>query len=165
MRWPKDALKKSIKGIFLATLLLAAQENGKPLNEAAWILLGAILVTVVDAYAFHISNRHDDGALAYVRNLIGGVMQDLPRVLGTLPTLLFLLLAAMFHWRPERRNPDGSLSVGYDTVALYINVVLLLIVGTLAAYRSGSSVRGMILIGLLNAALGLLIVALEVELQ
>jgi RsiW-degrading membrane proteinase PrsW (M82 family) len=163
MRWPTDALKKSIKGIFLATLLLAAQENGKPLNEAAWIVLGAILVTVVDAYAFHISNRHDGGVRAYVRNLFGGVMQDLPRVVGTLPTVLFLLLAAMFHWRPEHRNPDGSVTAGYDTVGLYINVVLLLIVGTLAAYRSGSSVRGIILIGLFNATLGLLIVAVEIE--
>ena len=50
--WLTDnVIKKLIKGTFLATLLLAVQEGGKPLNEAAWILVGATLTTVIDAYA------------------------------------------------------------------------------------------------------------------
>jgi hypothetical protein len=43
MRVSDNALRKLIKGTFLATLLLAAMEGGKPLNEATWILVGAVL--------------------------------------------------------------------------------------------------------------------------
>ena len=57
MRVSDDALRKLIKGTFLATPLLAAQEGGKPLNEATWIFVGAVLVAVVDAYAIHMSGR------------------------------------------------------------------------------------------------------------
>jgi hypothetical protein len=37
MRVSDNAFRKLIKGTFLATLLLAAQEGGKPVNEATWI--------------------------------------------------------------------------------------------------------------------------------
>jgi hypothetical protein len=56
-------------------------------------------------------------------------------------------------------------TVGYETVALNINVVLLFVFGILAAHRGGSSVRATILFGLINAGLGLLIVTLELELE
>jgi hypothetical protein len=36
MRVSDNALRKLIKGTFLATLLLAAMEGGKPLNEATF---------------------------------------------------------------------------------------------------------------------------------
>jgi hypothetical protein len=49
MRVSDNALRKLIKGTFLATLLLAAMEGGKPFNEATWILVGAVLTTVLDA--------------------------------------------------------------------------------------------------------------------
>ena len=42
-------------------------------------------------------------------------------------------------WNHDHRNPDGSTVVGYETVALNINVVLLFVFAILAARRSGSS--------------------------
>jgi hypothetical protein len=160
----ENVLKKLIKGTFLATLLLAAQEGGKPLNEAAWVLVGATLTTVVDAYATHLSSRSYGNLRAYVRSLWVGLVQDSPRTFASFPTVLFLVFAAVFHWNHDHRNPDGSVVVGYETIAMNINVVLLFIFGILAAHRSGSSTRGTILFGLMNAALGWLIVTVELEL-
>jgi hypothetical protein len=160
----ENVLKKLIKGTFLATLLLAAQEGGKPLNEAAWILVGATLTTVVDAYATHLSTRSYGNLRAYVRSLWVGLVEDSPRTFASFPTVLLLVFAAIFHWNHDHRNPDGSVVVGYETIALNINVVLLFIFGILAAHRSGSSIRGTILFGLMNAALGWLIVTVELEL-
>ena len=165
MRLSDNALKKLIKGTFLATLLLAAMEGGKPLNEAAWIFVGAVLTTVVDAYATHMSGRHEGGVPAYFGSLYRGVLGDLPRVIGALPTVLFLIFAWIFQWHHDHWNPDGSVSVGYETVVLNINVVLLFVVSILAAYRSGASWRGTVLFALMNAALGWIIVTVELALE
>jgi len=161
----ENTLKKLIKGTFLATLLLAAQEGGRPLHEAAWILLGATLTTVVDAYATHLSHRSYGDVRAYARSLWVGLVEDSPRTFATFPTLVVLGLAAMFHWRHDHHNPDGGVVAGYETLALNINVVLLFLYAILAARRSGSSLRGMILFGLMNAALGWLIVSIELALE
>lgn len=165
MRVSDNALRKLIKGTFLATLLLAAMEGGKPLNEATWILLGAVLTTVVDAYATHMSGRHEGGVAAYFGSLYRGILGDLPRIMGAVPTALILVLAALFHWHHDQRNPDGSVTPGYETIGLNVNVVLLFLFSILAAYRSGSSWRGTVLFALMNAALGWIIVSVEVALD
>ena len=161
----ENTLKKLIKGTFLATLLLAAQEGGRPLNEAAWILVGATLTTVVDAYATHLSHRSYGDLRAYAHSLWVGLVEDSPRTFATFPTVVVLVLASIFHWHHDHWNPDGSVSAGYETVALNINVVLLFVYAILAARRSGSTLRGMILFGLMNAALGWLIVTIELALD
>jgi hypothetical protein len=160
----ENTLKKLIKGTFLATLLLAAQEGGRPFHEAAWILIGATLTTVVDAYATHLSHRSYGDVRAYAHSLWVGLVEDSPRTFATFPTVLFLVLAGIFHWHHDHWSPDGP-QVGYETVVLNINVVLLFIYAILAARRSGSSLRGMILFGLMNAVLGWLIVTIELALE
>lgn len=165
MRVSDNALRKLIKGTFLATLLLAAQEGGKPLNEATWIFVGAVLTTVIDAYATHMSGRHEGGMPAYFGSLYRGILNDLPRVIGALPTVLLLVLADILHWRHDHRNPDGSVTAGYETIVLNVNVVLLFVFSILAAYRSGSSWRGTLIFALMNAALGWLIVSVELALD
>ena len=165
MRLTESQLKKLIKGTVLATILLAAQEGGRPLDEAAWILVGTFLVSVVDSYSGHVSSRHESGILDYFRSLIDGVVKDLPRIVAVLPTVLILLLAWKFHWRHDHHNPDGSGTPGYETLAMNINVVLLFIFGFLAARRSGSSWWGTILFALMNAFLGWLIIFVELALE
>ena len=140
-------------------------EGGKPLHEATWIFVGAVLTTVVDTYATHMSGRREGGMPAYFGSLYRGVVGDLPRVIGSLPTVLLLVFAWMFQWHHDLRNPDGSVSVGYETVALNVNVVLLFIFSILAAYRSGASWRGTVLFALMNAVLGWLIVTVELALE
>ena len=165
MRVTDNTLKKLIKGTFLATLLLAAMEGGKPLNEATWIFVGAILTTVVDAYATHMSGMHEGGVSAYVGGLYRGFVGDLPRVIGALPTVVLLIVAWMLHSKHDHWNADGSVTVGYETIVLNINVVLLVVFSILAAYRSGASWRGTILFALMNAGLGWLIVTIELALE
>jgi hypothetical protein len=165
MRMNETVLKKLIKGTFLATLLLAAQEGGQPLHEAVWILVGATLTTVIDAYATHLSARSYGDLRAYIHSLWVGLVEDSPRTFATFPTVALLVCAAMFHWRHDHRNPDGTGVAGYETLVLNVNVVLLFVFGLLAAYRSRSSIRGAIAFGLINAGLGWLIVATELQLD
>jgi hypothetical protein len=153
-----------LSGTFLATLLLAAQEGGRPFHEAAWILIGATLTTVVDAYATHLSHRSHGDFRAYAHSLWVGLVEDSPRTFATFPTVLFLVLEGIFHWHRDHWNPGGP-HVGYETVVLNINVVLLFTYAILAARRSGSSFRGMVMFGLMNAGLGWLIVTIELALE
>jgi hypothetical protein len=165
MRLSEHQLKNLIEGVFLTTILLAAQDAGRPLQEATWILVGVTLVTVADGFAWHLGSYHDGGVRAYLGSLVEGILDCAPRAIAALPTVLILFLAAMFHWRPDQLHPDGSASVGYETVVLNINVVLLFIFGFLAARRSGSSWRGTIIFALINAALGWVIVTIELALE
>jgi hypothetical protein len=160
-----SVFKKLIKGTFLATLLLAAQEGGRPLHEAAWILVGAMLTTVVDAYATHLANRGYGSIRDYAGSLWVGIVEDSPRTFASLPTVVLLFCAWMFHWGHDHRNPDGSVVAGYETIILNVNVILLFVFAIFAARRSGSSIRGTILFGFMNAALGWLIVTLELALD
>lgn len=165
MRLSENALKKLVKGTFLATLLLAAQEGGRPLQEAAWILLGASLTTVVDAYATHLSNHSYGTMRAYAGGLWIGIVKDSPRTFASFPTVVLLVCAWMFHWGHDHRNAEGTAVAGYETLIMNINVVLLFVFAVLAAHRSGSSTRGTILFGLMNAALGWLIITVELALE
>jgi hypothetical protein len=71
----------------------------------------------------------------------------------------------MFHWRHDHHFPDGGGTAGYETLILNINVVLLFVFAVLAARRSGHTLRGTLLFGLMNAALGWVIVAVELALD
>jgi hypothetical protein len=86
-------------------------------------------------------------------------------VVAALPTVLFLVLAATFHWRDDHQNPNGSWSVGYTTVGLNMNVVLLFILGIVAARQGGFGLRWILLFGVFNACLGLAIVNVDLELR
>jgi len=161
----ESVLKKLIKGTFLATLLLAAQEGGRPLHEATWILVAAALTTVVDAYATHLSSRNHDTMQSYLQSLWRGVVNDSPRTFASFPTVILLVCAAVFHWEHDHRNADGSLVIGYETLILNVNVVLLFVFSILAARRGGKTTSGIILFALTNAALGWLIVTIELALN
>jgi hypothetical protein len=154
MRVSDNALRKLIKGTFLATL-----------NEGTWIFVGAVLTTVVDAYATHMSGRHEGGMSAYFGSLYRGIVNDVPRIVGALPTVVILVFAAIFHWNHDHRNADGSVTAGYETIGLNVNVVLLFVFSILAAYRSGSSWGGTLLFALMNAGLGWIIVTIELALE
>ncbi|MDG4665097.1 hypothetical protein [Mycobacterium sp. 236(2023)] len=165
MKVSNNAFRKLIKGTFLATLLLAAQEGGRPFHEATWILVGAVLTSVVDAYATHMSAPHDDGFGAYFGSLYRGLLNDAARTLGALPTVVLLVIAGTFGWPKDEHHPGGGGTAGYETVILNANVLLLFIFGILAAHRSGSSWRGTLMFALMNAALGWLIVIVELALD
>lgn len=158
-------VKALVKGTIVALLLLAAQEGETPLHEAAWVLIGGILTTLVAAYAAHISSHEEGGLRPYLAGLARSVYQESPRLFAGLPTVILLGLAAAFHWHDDHQNPDGSVSIGYTTILGNLNVVLLFILGIVAARRGGFSLPWTLAIALVNAGLGLLIVTAELQLH
>ncbi len=159
---------KSIKGFLVgtvvATLLLAAQDGGHPLREAGWVFVGTALTALTEAYGAHISRHRDEGGPGYVGGLARNIAEVWSQIAACLPTVLLLLAAALFGWHDDRRNLDGSVTVGYTTVLLNINVVLLFVWSAVAARRGGHSWPQTALLGLVGFGLGLLIIRIELAL-
>ena len=86
------------------------------------------------------------------------------QVAACLPTVLLLLSAALFGWHDDRKNPDGSVTVGWTTVLLNINVVLLFFWSAIAARRGGHSWPQTMPLGLMGFGLGLLIIRIPLAL-
>ena len=114
----ENTLKKLIKGTFLATLLLAAQEGGRPFHEAAWILIGATLTTVVDAYATHLSHRSYGDFRAYAPALQATVAGEAALV------------------------PDHGEGRALTARGASISVVLIAVVASFASVQNGVAAAG-----------------------
>ena len=89
MRVSDNALRDLIEGTFVATLLLGAQEGGKPFNEAA---CGCGADHGRRRIRTHISGRHEGGVSAYFGSVYRGIVCDLPRIIGAQPTVRLLVL-------------------------------------------------------------------------
>jgi hypothetical protein len=159
------ALKRLLVGTVIAALLLGAQDNGKPWHAACWLSVGAILGTLTEAYGTHLSTHRDERIREYLRGLAWSIVYESTFVVACLPTLLFLVLAAAFHWRDDHQNANGSWTVGYTTIGLNMNVILLFILGIAAARRGGFGLRWVVVFGVINACLGLAIVNVDLELR
>jgi hypothetical protein len=164
MRLDSSALKGFLVGTVVSTLLLAAQSGRGPMREAAWILVGATLTMVTEAYGSHVASHEDAGVGGYLVGLTRNIAHELPLVVASLPTVLLLALAAVFGWPDDQQHPDGSVTIGYTTIGLNLNVVLLFIWAAFAARQAGFSVPWRVLFGFINAGLGLLIVTIELAL-
>jgi hypothetical protein len=156
-----SALKGLLIGTVVTTLLLAAEEGARPVRQAAWVLVGVTLYTVTEAYGSHLPTHADNRFWSYVAGLARAIADEAPQVLACLPTVILLLLAAKLGWHDDRRNPDGTVTVGYTTIVLNLNVVLVFILGFIAAGRGRFSRWWTLLFGLMNAGLGWLIVTTE----
>jgi len=159
------ALKRLLVGTVLATLLLGAQEGGKPWHAACWVIVGAVLATLTEAYGTHLSTHRDERVRDYLKGLARSIVYESIFIVAALPTVVFLVLAAAFRWRDDHQNPNGSWSAGYTTIGLNMNVVLLFILGVVAARRGGFGLRWVLLFGVFNACLGLAIVNVDLELR
>jgi hypothetical protein len=164
MKLDSNVLRGLLVGTVLASLLLAAQGGGNPLREAAWILVGTTLAAVTDGYGSHASTHGDAGAAAYVVGLARSVAHEWSLAIACLPTVVLLGLAALLGWHDDPRNPDGSVTVGYTTIGLNLNVVLLFVWSAIAARRGGRTWPVAALFGLLGGGLGLIIIRIELAL-
>lgn len=165
MKWDSTTLSAFLTGTILSTLLLAAQAGGDPLRETAWILIGVALSVLTRGYGLHVSAYDDAGGVRYVVALARNVLRGWPTVVACLPTVFVLLMAAAFGWPADREYPDGRVTIGYTTVGLNINVLLLFFWGVISARRAGLSRPWTVLVGIMNAALGLLVVAINLALK
>jgi hypothetical protein len=164
VRLDSTSLAAFLAGTVLTTLLLAAQSGGKPLHEAEWILIGAVLSMLTRGYGLFVSGHEAEGGGRYLTGLARTTARGWPVVAACLPTVLLLLLAALFGWPDDHENPDGSVVIGYTTFGLNLNVLLLFFWGVVSARRAGISRGWTVVLGIANAALGLLIVTVNIQL-
>ncbi|MGW7104424.1 hypothetical protein [Streptomyces sp. NPDC054838] len=141
-----------VYGTVLASGLLAALERTgeqySPLYDATWVLVTAATAALAHGYAHHMST-HQPGSPGHRWTGLGLAMwQEWPMVAATLPSVLLLVLAGVTGW-PEYEVTG---------VALLLNTALLFGWGIFAAVRVGYRPRSALLIGLADAAIGVLVI-------
>ncbi|MFJ3877927.1 hypothetical protein ACIPW5_10750 [Streptomyces sp. NPDC090077] len=147
-----DWMFGGVYGTVVASGLLAAldQRGGEytPFYDACWILVTAAAGALAHGYAHHMAD-HQAGSAAHRWRLLGRALWDeWPMIVATLPTVLLLLLAAAAHWEPY----------GVTAVGLGLNTALLFAWGAFVALRCGYRITSALLIGLADAAIGLVII-------
>ncbi|MFJ6795642.1 hypothetical protein [Streptomyces sp. NPDC091268] len=139
-------------GTVLASGLLAAldQKGGDytPYYDASWVAVTAAAAGLAHGYAHHMSG-HRAGSVGHRwRLLLRAVWNEWPMIAATLPTVLLLVLAGLTGWD----------SYGVTAVGLGLNTALLFAWGAFVAVRVGYRLGSALLIGLADAALGLVII-------
>ena len=165
MRLDSGTLGALLGGTVVTTLLLAAQGGGHPMQKTTWILCGVASSMLTRGYGAHVSAHEEVGGVRYVVGFIRNVAGGWPVAVASLPTVLLLLLAAAFDWPDDRVGPGDRVTIGYTTIGLNINVVLLFLLGIMAARRARLSRVWTALIGIFNALLGWGIVAVNLSLS
>lgn len=141
-----------VYGTLLASGLLAALERTgeqyAPFYDATWVLVTAVTAALAHGYAHHMTS-HQPGSSGHLWTGLGhAVWQEWPLVAATLPSVALLLLAWLTGW-PEYEVTG---------VALILNTALLFGWGIFAAVRVGYRRRSALLIGLADAAIGVVII-------
>ncbi|MEU3543930.1 hypothetical protein ACFYWU_39495 [Streptomyces chrestomyceticus] len=140
-----------VYGTVLASALLAAlQSEGTPFTpvyDALWVLVTAATAALAHGYAHHMSTHRGNSAGHRWYALGHRLIDEWPLVVASLPTVVLLLAAGGWGW------PEGPTTAA----GLALNATLLFGWGTAAALRMGYRRRGAALIGVADAALGLLI--------
>jgi hypothetical protein len=67
---------------------------------------------VDEAYGSHVSSHKDLRGAGCVGGPARNSAEMWSQVAACLPTVLLLLSAALFGWHDDRKNPDGSVTVG-----------------------------------------------------
>jgi hypothetical protein len=165
VRLDSGTLGALLGGTVVTTLLLAAPGGGHPLQKMTWILCGVASSMLTRGYGAHVSAHEEVGGVRYVVGFIQSVAGAWPVAVAGLPTVLLLLLAAAFDWPDDRVDPGDRVTIGYTTIGLNINVVLLFLLGVMAARRAGLPRVWTVLIGIFNALLGWGIVAVNLALN
>lgn len=165
MRLDSTSLAAFLSGTVVTTLLLAAQSGGKPLQEAEWIFIGVALSMLTRGYGLFVANHDAEGGGRYLTGLARTTGQGWPVVAASLPTVLLLILAKVSGWPDDQEHPDGSVTIGYTTLLLNLNVLLLFFWGVVSARQAGISRGWTVVLGIANAVLGLAVVTINLALK
>ncbi|MFC8132223.1 hypothetical protein [Streptomyces sp. NPDC057302] len=149
----RNLLAEGVYGTILASALIAALHSEEqaytPYYDAAWIMVTAGTAALAHGYAHHMSAHRPGSGLHRWRQLAWELVDEWPVVVACWPTVGLLVLAGAFGW------PEAPVTYS----ALLLNAVLLLAWGTFAALRAGYRRRSAVLLGMADAAVGLLIAA------
>ncbi|MFF1697173.1 hypothetical protein ACFVXC_26780 [Streptomyces sp. NPDC058257] len=144
---------QGVYGTILASALIAALHSEKqaytPYYDAAWIMVTAGTAALAHGYAHHMSTHRPGSGLRRWRQSARALMDEWPLIVACWPTVAVLVLAGTFDW------PEAPVTCS----ALLMNAALLLALGTFAALRAGYRRRSAVLLGMADAAIGLLIAA------
>ncbi|GHC66187.1 hypothetical protein [Streptomyces flavofungini] len=144
-------LSGGVYGTVLASALLAAlQSEGTPYTpyyDAAWVMVTAGTAALAHGYAHHMASHRPGSGLHRWRQLGWALADEWPVVVACWPTVALLVTAGAMGW-PEKN---------VTCAGLMLNAALLFGWGTFAALRVGYRRGAAVLIGVADAAIGVVI--------
>jgi hypothetical protein len=145
-----------VTGVVLASVLIAAVNHGRldPLEDDVWILIALFCTALVRWYP-KLVGRGSYHSPRDMRRALALLGSDCPLVAGGLPTVMILQVCVAVSCPP----------LVAVWVVLIANVVLLLILGVTGANSARRSVSHALLWGLADAALGVLVIAVNAALR
>lgn len=150
-------------GTVLASVTLAAIPIGQTVGYAAvWVTVSVAIAAVTRSYGQHVSTHRVGPTTSFWKDLGSYLLTGVPMVVACAPTLAALLVAHLTGWHDDILQPDGSIVIGYTTVVLGMNAVLLFGWGVIAGRISGYTRLGSCAVGLGNTALGAIVIAVNV---
>ncbi|MEC3952452.1 hypothetical protein VMT65_05345 [Nocardia sp. CDC153] len=145
-----------VVGTVMASVIVAAMPLGEsPLHSALWVGVSVVIAAVTRSYGQHVSTHRSDSPTGFWSDLGRSLLTGIPLVIACAPTVLVLVLAHFQHWPDDVVRPDGSVSNGFTTWTLGLNMALLFGWGVLAARSGGYTRWRAAAIGMGNTALGL----------
>jgi hypothetical protein len=130
-----------------------------------WVGVSVAIAAITRSYGQHVSTHQVGPDTGFWRDLGSSLLTGVPMVIACIPTLAALLVAHLTGWRDDTVLPDGSMTVGYTTVILGLNALLLFGWGVVAGRISGYSRWGSSAVGLGNTVLGLTVVVINVMIK
>jgi hypothetical protein len=141
-----------VYGTVLASGLLAALDQQglpyTPFYDASWVLVTAAVAALAHGYSHHMTTHQHGSPGHRWRVLARALWNEWPMIAATLPTVLLLLAAGLAGWEPY----------GVTAVGLGLNTALLFAWGSFVALRVGYRIVSALLIGLADAAIGLVVI-------
>ncbi|MET9883836.1 hypothetical protein ABZZ20_11960 [Streptomyces sp. NPDC006430] len=142
-----------VYGTVLASALIAALDQSgdedTPYYDATWVFVTAAAAALAHGYSHHMATHEAGSAGHRWWLLMRALRNEWPLVAAALPTVLLLVFAGIMHWDSQ----------GVTAVGLGLNTALLFAWGSFVAYRVGYRIGASLLIGLADAAIGMVIIA------
>ncbi|GAB0104150.1 hypothetical protein JMUB6875_31240 [Nocardia sp. JMUB6875] len=145
-----------VVGTVLASVIVAAMPLGQsPLHSALWVGVSVAIAAITRSYGQHVSTHSIDSQSGFWLDLGRNLLTGIPLVIACVPTILLLVLAHLRQWPDDIVQPDGSVTSGFTTWTMVLNMILLFVWGVLAARSGGYTRWRAAAIGVGNTALGL----------
>lgn len=162
---PNDVYGGVIGTVFASATLAAIPIGQSAGYSALWVAASVGIAAITRSYGQHVSAHQVSPTTGFWRDLRSFLLTGVPMVLASVPTLILLWTAHLTGWRDDVEGADGSLTVGYTSVALVLNAGLLFGWGVVAGRISGYSKWGACVVGLGNTALGVAVILVNLAIK
>ena len=152
----------AVIGTVFASVTLAAIPLGQsPGYAAVWVVTSVAIAALTRSYGQHVSAHRVGTSTGFWKDFRSFMLTGVPMVLASVPTLMALVIAHLTGWSDDTLRADGSLSIGYTSITLMMNAVLLFGWGVVAGRISGYSRWGSCAVGLCNTGLGAAVIVIN----